>query len=513
MQHRQIINVINFIRGCEPRSETDLVTPVREQIDLMQKHGLRGTFLLQYDALIRPDFQALLRPLDPEQFELGVWYEYNQPLVEKAGLVWRGRFPWDWHSDCAMSVGYTEAEREACIDVLFRDFQSIFGYLPRSLGGWAFDAHSIAYAHDRYGLTAACNCKEQWGTDGYNLWGGYYGQAYYPAKTNAFAPAQQKANQIDVPVFRMLGSDPVLQYDFGLDLQEGIGCQKVITLEPAYESAGGGNPDWVDWYLRENFNGKCLSFGYAQAGQENSFGWPSMKDGLTSQFEKIAALQAAGKLVCERLCDSGAWYRQTYAETPASAIVADDDWSRSGKRSAWYCCRNYRANLYAENGSIWLRDLYLFRDAYHERYLGSVCGGSVLTYDNLPVVDGARFSGDGIRAGLYPFVDGEPLTFEGFDWSEQDGAAVVTLTGTQAGTVTVTFTETGISVLSDREIRFVQAFCASARAKWMDSASSQDGVFTGTVRGCTYQVRLTAGQTGRQYRMDARLDEPASLQA
>ena len=41
----------------------------------------------------------------------------------------------------------------------------------------------------------------------------------------------------------MLGSDPVLQYDFGLDLQEGIGCQKVITLEPAYESAGGGNPD------------------------------------------------------------------------------------------------------------------------------------------------------------------------------------------------------------------------------------------------------------------------------
>ena len=132
MQHRQIINVINFIRGCEPRSETNLVTPVREQIDLMQKHGLRGTFLLQYDALIRPDFQALLRPLDPEQFELGVWYEYNQPLVEKAGLVWRGRFPWDWHSDCAMSVGYTEAEREACIDVLFRDFQSIFGYLPVS---------------------------------------------------------------------------------------------------------------------------------------------------------------------------------------------------------------------------------------------------------------------------------------------------------------------------------------------------------------------------------------------
>ncbi len=29
---RQIVNIINFIRGCEPRQETDLYTPVREQI-------------------------------------------------------------------------------------------------------------------------------------------------------------------------------------------------------------------------------------------------------------------------------------------------------------------------------------------------------------------------------------------------------------------------------------------------------------------------------------------------
>ena len=27
---RQIVNIINFIRGCEPRQEADLTTPVKE---------------------------------------------------------------------------------------------------------------------------------------------------------------------------------------------------------------------------------------------------------------------------------------------------------------------------------------------------------------------------------------------------------------------------------------------------------------------------------------------------
>lgn len=76
--------------------------------------------------------------------------------------------------------------------------------------------------------------------------------------------------QIPVPVFRMLGSDPLYQYSAGV---AGNG-QPVITLEPVYEGIGGGSREWVDWFLRENFgDGPHFALSYAQAGQENSFGW------------------------------------------------------------------------------------------------------------------------------------------------------------------------------------------------------------------------------------------------
>ena len=271
MQKRQIINFVNFIRGCEPRCEMDLVTPVKEQIMLLQQYNMKGTFLLQYDALINPIFTDLLKDLPKEQFEIGVWFETVQPLVEKAGIEWRGRFPWDWHAHCGFSEGYWPEQRKDMIDILFQEFKEIFGYYPKSFGSWAFDAITLEHASKTYGLDAACNCKDQVGTDGYTLWGGYYGQAYYPSRKNAYTPAQHAEAQISVPVFRMLGSDPVLQYDFGYqrngipwDLRQGV-----ITLEPVYNNqyGGGGVKKWVDWYLKENFNGCCLHFSYAQAGQ------------------------------------------------------------------------------------------------------------------------------------------------------------------------------------------------------------------------------------------------------
>lgn len=92
---RQIVNIINFIRAVEPRVETDLVTPVLKQIELLKAYGFKGTFLLQYDALIEPVYQDILKELDSEQFELGIWLEIVEPLTKKAGIKWTGRFPWD----------------------------------------------------------------------------------------------------------------------------------------------------------------------------------------------------------------------------------------------------------------------------------------------------------------------------------------------------------------------------------------------------------------------------------
>jgi len=406
MKKRQIINIINFIRAVEPRLPMDLIEPVREQIALMKQHNLRGTFLLQYDAMLVPEIVSMLRELDPAQFELGVWHEIVQPEVESIGIPWTGRFPWDWHAHCGFSVGYTKDQRERLCDALFEKFREIFGDYPRVFGSWFFDSHTVRYLCDTYGLDALCNCKEQYGTDGYTLWGGYYGQGYYPSRTNCFMPAQTKDEQLDAPLFRMLGSDHVYQYDFGMSLEEGATCQGVITLEPVYTgtTGGGGVPKWVDWYLRENYNGDCLSFGYAQAGQENAFGWKAMKDGLQYQFAEIARLQKEGKLEVEPMGDTGRWFKKTYAETPASAITAHNAFDDENKTSVWYSNKYLRLNVYADGNAVRIRDIHVFAEKYPDPFEETVCESNEAVYETLPLIDGNRHTGHGILAGGY-FLD------------------------------------------------------------------------------------------------------------
>ncbi len=420
----QIVNIINFIRGVEPRYPVDLLLPVKEQLALLEQYELAGTFLMQYDSLIDDKFVELLSKHD-EDIEIGGWLEIAQPMCEAAGIPWRGRpgYSWDWHAHVGLTVGYSKEERLALIDVYMQKFKEVWGYYPRSIGSWIIDANTLAYLYDRYGIVASCNCKDQWGTDGYTLWGGYYNQAYYPSKNNVLCPAQTVEQQIPVPVFRMLGSDPIYQYDAGLDIDKGSSeWQYVVTLEPVYSGAtgGGGVPAWVDWFFRENFNGICLSFGYTQVGQENSFGWEAMKDGLIYQMKKLAQLSAEGKISVQTLGQTGEWFKNIYDLTPASAVAALSDWKGEGRRSIWYNCRNYRVNFMCENNNFWIRDIYRFDERYSERYIKEICTEPLVVYDNLPVMDGNRWSGHGIRAGIYPMgPDGSKVAFEDIQVCEE----------------------------------------------------------------------------------------------
>lgn len=450
MKNRQIINIVNFIRAVEPRMPMDLITPIREQIRLMKKHHLKGTFLLQYDALITPEIMALFDSLDPRQFEFGIWHEIVQPQVEACGIPWRGRFPWDWHTDCGFSVGYTKSQREQLIDVTYHRFYQHFGYYPRVVGSWLHDTHTLRYISEKYGADAFCNCKEQYGTDGYTLWGGYYGQGYYPSRSNAFLPAQQPENQISVPLFRMLGSDPVYQYDLGLDPHcDAPVMQEVISLEPVYPNAG-SNPQWVDWYMRENFNGDCLSFGYAQAGQENSFGWDKMKKGLCYQFPLFEKWQQEGKIAVETLGETGRWYSQTYSQTPASAITAHTAYDDEDKNSVWYSSRFYRVNLFGDHGQMRIRDLHLFSDRVTDPHEDEVCTQNHAVYEALPWIDGCRYSGKGVLAGGYlVYEDGSQPSFDKMTFTDAEkGKAVL-----QYGDVTVTLTENRLCITCPRAFR------------------------------------------------------------
>ncbi len=491
MKRRQIINIVNFIRDIEPRGPVDLVEAVREQIALMQRLHLRGTFLLQYDSLTDPVYVDMLKELDPAQFELGVWHETVQPQVESCGFTWTGRYPWDWHAHCGFSVGYTKAQREALVDLTFEKFRETFGYYPRVFGSWFFDSHTIRYLSDKYGLDAICNCKEQYGTDGYTLWGGYYGQAYYPSRTNCFMPAQTMEEQLPAPLFRMLGSDQVYQYDFGMSLEEGAKTQGVITLEPVYTgvTGGGGVPKWVDWYLKENFNGECLTFGYAQAGQENAFGWPGMKDGLSYQFAQFAKLQAEGKIEVEPLGDTGRWFKETYKMTPPSAITANNAFDDDDKTSVWYNTKHYRINLYQDKTQMRIRDLHVFKETYPDPFEDVVCESNEAVYETLPVIDGNRHTGNGVLAGVY-FTDaatGAPISCEKMAFTDNgDGSATVSY-----APLTVTLHEDHLRITADKP------FCMTAKIGNDDHLPTPEGQSAATLslsyHGTNYALTARVG--------------------
>ncbi|OOQ57016.1 hypothetical protein [Mucilaginibacter pedocola] len=395
----KIVNIVNFIRLLEPRepavTEDVLYQTVVKQVELMNKYKLRGTFLLQYDALMDARYQKLLKSLPAGSFEIGGWWEIPQPMVEKAGLKWRGRYPWDWHANIGFSTGYTPEEREKLADVYMKDFKSIFGYYPKSVASWFIDEHTLNYLYTKYHIIASANCKDQYGTDGYTLWGGYWNQAYYPSKVNSYMPAQNAANQIPVPIFRMLGSDPVRQYDAGL----GTSWQSVITLEPVYKDAG-GDAKWVSWFLKQLVEGEAMEFGYTQAGQENSFTWDAMAKGLEMQMPLIAKLRDEKKVTVETLAESGAWFSKQYKVTPATSVTVNEDLAGSNRQTVWFNSRFYRANLLWEDGTLRFRDIHLFNEKLPSKYLTQKVETNVCSFYTLPFVDGYLWSTPTDLAGL-----------------------------------------------------------------------------------------------------------------
>jgi len=407
----KIVNIVNFIRDIEPRdaniTKDVLYQTVVNQIKLMKQYHLGGTFLLQYDALIDKRYQDLLKSLPEDEFEIGGWWELPQPLIEKAGIKWRGKYAWDWHSNVGFSVGYTPAEREKIIDVYFADFKQIFGYYPRSIASWVIDAHSLNYMYDKYKIVASANCKDQIGTDGFTLWGGYWNQAYYPSRVNAYMPAQHAGQQLPVPVFRMLGSDPIRQYADG---------RSVTTLEPVYPRAG-GNEQWINWFFQTFANDPSLGYNYTQAGQENSFTWDAMKKGLELQMPVIARLREQGKVRVETMAKSGEWFRKNYKVTPATTFTVSKDLGESDKKTIWYNSRFYRANLLWESGNLRITDIHLFNEKVPDKYLNDVTTINQSFFYTLPVVDGFQWGSSGKPEGFRLMMEqnGREMPVQGGD--------------------------------------------------------------------------------------------------
>ncbi len=382
------VNIMNFVRQCEPRDkylDSILLETTAREIELVKEYNLPNTFLLQYDAIIDPAFVELFKRERDENMEIGLWLEIVQPLCEKVGLPWRSKrgWKWDWHVVPGFSMAYTPHERELLIDEAMNRFKEKFGFYPRTIGSWLIDTHTVNYLAENYEIDAICICRDEVNTDAYTLVGGYFNGAYYPSKKNMFTPAQTPENQVNVPVIRLLGPDPIHNYDSDRYLLEKT--RGVFTLEVCSEHGGKSAPI-TKWYFDNYFSNEDLGFSYIQLGQENSFGYHDIIEPLRMQLE---LLKKYDNVTVQKMCDTGKYFKETYTGlTPATAVSAMSDWALDDDiQTAYYDSARYTANIMRYKNRIFIRCIYLFDENIPEYYLDVACETWDALYENLPVVD------------------------------------------------------------------------------------------------------------------------------
>lgn len=433
------INVINFLRGVEPRCDIDLFEPLQRQMALSLDLDLPTTWLLQFDALVSGPFVSFLKESMPGSHEVGGWFEMNQPLCEAADLAWRGRpgFSWDHYPDVAFTIGYSPEERVRLADAFMSEFRGVWGLYPSSIACWNLDALTLAHFADHYSVEAFAVCRDQIATDGYTIWGAPIA-GWYPSRSNAYSPAVELANQIDAPIFRMLGQDPTYYYQSEYPLPDGKFHNAPDTMEPVWPS--GRSEEFVKRFLEMIQDSPCLGFAYAQLGQENSFGWLEMAEAYPKQMTALAELRSEGKVAVETLSETGRRFKSAFAATPPQAqVMLKDSFGNLEpmERTVWFQNKNYRANLHFKGSRFYLRDIHVYRDAFPQPFLNERSQAKDIEQRMLAVLDGWHWSpkpgaGEPGAAGWF-LAGGEKLTLQGEPQVSEVGSTLRVLVELESG--------------------------------------------------------------------------------
>lgn len=392
---QKYINTVCFIRTSDYYGayEPENLTALQEQMALYNRLGLAATYLLEYDALTREDFRKVILENKKPEDEIGLWLEVTGGLCADAGIAWRSKRDrdWDFYVDPGFTMSYSSQDKRRLCDTVMERFKEYFGFYPRTTGSWLIDSETMGWLNERYGMDAYIICREQWGMDGYTLWGGPYFGGYYPAKGNMLTPAQGEGARLDAPVFRMYVSDPMYSYyEFTHGELSGIDYH-LFSQEPYWRC--GQDPKWVGWCLDTLFGEGAEGFSYYQLGQETSFGaGRELMEALAMQCEYALAKKEEYGYEFVTVSQMGKSFKASYGKTPVNFTPALEDWAGLGNQSVWYNSAGYRINVFVHDTKLRIRDIHFFSDDYEERYREEPCRKQWAVYDNPPVVDGVRFT-------------------------------------------------------------------------------------------------------------------------
>lgn len=369
------VNIVNPVRGDEffDIKPADILSGVRIQKNLTDDFKLKATWLLRYDALDSQEFTSFFRN-GFNGHELGIFMEVT-PLMAIASDV---NFPKGgifWHDANKIFLsGYTPEQRIKLIDSVFEKFKEVFGYYPKSAGAWHIDAYSALYMRNKYNVTSVLICADQFGTDSYQIWGGWWGVPYYPSKFNILSPAQTMKNKLDLVVSWWAARDPIFGYG-GSGVESGYSVQ-VNDYTFGHKLGIDYFRKLLDFYLKATGN----KYSQITVGLENDMDFKLLEKGFREQLGEVSKREKNEEISVVTMSEFSDWYRSNFKELSPPHFL--DNWIMS---------KDFRLSYFEKDGKKIIRDLRIYNELWPEANLMTANPWPSLSLNNPYKVDTVRF--------------------------------------------------------------------------------------------------------------------------
>ena len=386
------LTVSHPVRGPEDWqiSGQDPLDLPRFQFNEATRSGTPVTWMLRYDTVADASMSAFFKKvieIKPDH-DLGAFFEITPELVKLVDVAYPPGFS-AFNANRIFLSGYTQEKRIKIIDAFMSAFKDRYGFYPRSVGAWHIDAFSLKYLREKYSVLTALICDEQYGTDGYRLWGGYLGSPYIPSESNVLIPATNKDDRIDIVIVRWAQRDLFNFYGAGGESAYSVQVNDYLGKfqDTAYFAK------LLDVYSQKNFN----EFTHINLGLENDYSLKLYRQEIINSDLEIKSRIAANTLKPVTLATLGNFVLNFYPQrAPIYHYQTPDPTEKNPGLAIWYQSPSYRLGITTASEAATIIDLRVYNQEIYEDHYVTQNTGDRLYLEVPPAIDTVKYPLTGV---------------------------------------------------------------------------------------------------------------------
>ncbi len=340
---------------------------------LVDDNQLAATWLFRYDALFDDQIYTSAR-LFPSNQQRGLFLEITPQLATDAQVPYRTGGGWS-DSNRVYISGYSLEQRKRLIDTAVSRFLRILGHYPRVVAAWHIDAWSANYLSRSYGINSIIICADQYATDQYQLWGGWWGVPYYPSKNNILIPAQTVDYKLPLVVSQWAARDPLKGYGGGVQAS----TYSVQVNDYLLHNLGVNYFEQLLNIYTQNANNQ---FGYLLIGIENDYDWEQYQQEISDQLAIVGQYQTENKLKTITMDEFSHWYQQSFPNLSPPHKITNEGYhlglpiagqvtnsTSQNNTVTWEMTPQYRLGYLINQQQITVFDYRIYDQRFSEPYL------------------------------------------------------------------------------------------------------------------------------------------------